>query len=445
MTRLVVLAATAIVTAGCASASATGPGSPDGAASILPADTTAFVAAGTDLGAAERHSIGTALVKQYDALKPALGDELDVAVIPGGQVVALTQPHDAAQLAMLARKQRYVTRAIGGWTAIARTTEALDTVARAKTHLAQNAQFTEAMDRLPNDALVRAYASGALARRLIAAVPGQIETSVAPSGIRYRLGHRGRRRIFIVADTGFRWGSAALTSSDHGLEVEAFARPGVLTAPGAPRYVVHTIAPYRPGLVDEIPAGAVAVVDVLLPAGTFENLPKLPIALRKLFVPSFARELPLRLDTLLGGETAIYARPALPTSEITLVTQPADTEAAAQALDIMLAHTARKAPRLYSAVIGGQLVLSTTQKGIDDFRSGGPRLSADPAFVDAAKHARLPELTTGFAYGNLTAALPLLRLAGVELPAGLPNLDTFLAYGGRTGGVSTFTAILGVG
>src|SRR4051794_24272020 len=157
MRRLVLLAAAAIVTAGCASAQATGPGSPDGAASIVPADATAFVAARTDLDSAEWHAIGKAFAKQYARLEPALGDELDVAVLPGKQAVAFTQPSDATQLAALAKKYRLVTRTIGEWTAVARTSAALDAVANAKTHLADSPLFTEAMKQLPDDALVRAY------------------------------------------------------------------------------------------------------------------------------------------------------------------------------------------------------------------------------------------------------------------------------------------------
>jgi len=442
MTRLVCLAAAAIITAGCASASATGPGSPDGAASIVPGSATAFVAARTDLDAPEWHSIGAPFLKQYDTLKPALGDELDVAVLPGAQVVAFTQPQDATQLETLARKQGYVTRTIGGWTAVAKTQAILDGVATAKTHLAQSARFTEAMERLPNDALVRAYASGGRTEQLIASIPGQLETSLAPSGMRYHRSNRSSRQGFAVADAGFRWGSAALMSRDGGFTLEAFAQPGILTSPGAPRYVVHSIAPYRPGLVDEIPAGVLAVVDVELPTGTFENLPQLPAALAKLFVPALAPELSLRLDQLLGGETALYVRPSLPTPEVTLVTQPADTDAALQALDILQRGAVQK-PKLYRAVIGGQLVLSTTQKGIDDFRSGGPRLSSDRAFVEAAKRAKMPDLTTGFAYANLKTVLPLLRLAGIQLPAGLPELGSLLAYGAEDGGLSTFTAVVG--
>jgi len=447
MRRLVLLAAAAIITAGCASAQATGPGSPDGAATIVPGDATAFVAARTDLDSAEWHAIGKAFLQKYASLQAAVGEELDVAVLPDKQAVAFTQPRDAQKLDALAKKHDLVTRTIGEWTAIGKTDAALDAVASAKTHLADSSVFTEAMKRLPADALVRAYVNGSSVEQLVAAIPGQLETSIAPVGTRYHFGHRYDRSktAATVAGTGFRWGAAAVTSTEHGLQVQGFARPGVLTASGPPRYLIHTIAPYRAGLVDEIPAGALAVVDVQLPSGAFENLPALPASLKKLFDPAAAFGLGQQLDALLGGETAIYVRPALPMPEVTVVTQPADTDAASKALDDLIAGAAQAPPHLYRAVIGGQFVISTTQQGIDDFRSGGPKLSADPAFVQAAKDAKLPELTTGFAYANLKSVLPLLALAGVKLPAGLPQLSTFLAYGGQSAGDSTFTAFVGLG
>ena len=55
------------------------------------------------------------------------------------------------------------------------------------------------------------------------------------------------------------------------------------------------------------------------------------------------------------------------------------------------------------------------------------------------------EDSTGFVYANAKDALPLLELAGVKLPAGLPSLTTFFAYGDAAANESTFTAFLGVG
>jgi hypothetical protein len=453
MSRLMVpaaaVAAAAIVTAGCASAGASGPGSLDGAAAIAPANAVAFVAASTDLGSSRWHGIAKPFLKQFQSLAPALGDEIDVAVLPSKDVVGFTQPQSSVKLAALAKKYGEQTRVIGGWTAIAKTATALDTVASATSHLADNNVFAEAMNRLPSGALVRAYANGQEAQQLISSIPGQLETSLAPPRVHYRITKKDHRRTFFaVAATNFRWVAAAVTSTSDGLKLEAFTRTGGLTATGRPRYVVHPTPPYVSALIDEIPSGALAVVDFQAAGGTFENLPQFPALLTRLFGAKNANALPLQLDTLLGGETAIYARPSLPVPEVTLVTQPADTLAASSTLDALLAELPSKSMfsglKLYRTTIGGQFVVSTTQQGLDDFRAGGAKLSADPSFLAAKKQSGMGNGTTGFIYANVKDALPLLALAGVKLPAGLPSLGTFLAYGGQTDTESSFTAFLGI-
>jgi hypothetical protein len=436
------------VTAGCASAGASGPGSLDGAAAIAPANAVAFVAVSADLGSSRWHGLGKQFLTKFQSLAPAFGDEVDVAVLPGKQVVAFTQPKDAAKLATLATKHGAKTRVLGGWTAIAKTAAALDTVANATSHLADNALFAEAMNRLPSDALVRAYANGQEARQLLASIPGALETTFAPAHVRYRLSNEPSAR-FNVATMNFHWVAAAVTSTSDGLKVEAFTRTAGLTAPGAPRYIVHPAPPYVPALVDEIPSGALAVLDFQVTPGTFENLDQLPAALTQFFGTQNANALPLQLDTLLGGETAIYVRPALPIPEVTLVTQPTDTATASTTLDTLLAELPSTSMfsgfKLYRTTIGGQFVVSTTQQGLDAFRGGGAKLSADPSFLAAKKQSGMGDTTTtGFVYANVKAALPLLALAGVKIPAGLPSLGTFMAYGGQTATESSFTAFLGV-
>ena len=76
---------------------------------------------------------------------------------------------------------------LGDWTAVARDDATLDMVANAKTHLADNARFVEAMGRLPGGALVRAYANGDAGGTLLASIPGQLESRLIPQGARYRL------------------------------------------------------------------------------------------------------------------------------------------------------------------------------------------------------------------------------------------------------------------
>jgi hypothetical protein len=411
-----VAAAAAIVTAGCASAGASGPGSLDGAAAIAPANAVAFVAASTDLGSSAWHGVGKQFMTKFKSLAPALGGELDVAVLPSKAIVGFTQPQDSAKLAALAKKHGVQTRVVGGWTAIAKTSATLDSVANATSHLADNSLFTEAMNRLPSGALVRAYANGQEAQTLIASIP----------------------RLQTAGMTHVRWGAAALTSTSDGFKLEAFARTPAGT----------TTVPYASTLVDKIPSGALAAVDFQVSNGMFDHVGTLPAPLAKFLGAANAAALPNQLRTLLGGETAIYVRPSLPMPEVTLVTQPADTVAASQALDAILAELPSKsmfsAVKLYRKTMGGQFVVSTTQQGLVDFSGGGPRLSADPSFLAAKTQSGMGATTTGFVYANVKDALPLLSLAGVKLPAGLPSFGTFMAYGGQTDQESSLTAFLGV-
>jgi hypothetical protein len=446
-------AALAVVTAGCASAGASELGSVKGAATVVPANAIAFVAVSADLTSSQWHGLGTTVLQQLPAwtaqLAPVAGDEVDVALLPGGKPVALVQPTDEAKLAAIVANHGASTRKVGDWTAIARDPATLDAFESAKAHLAGSALFVGAMNRLPDKALVRAYASGEQARRLLASIPGQLESRQVPFGVRYRSKRSGPGRSAVgVATQEFRWLATSVTSDHDGLKLEAFAPEGDLTASQPPRLAVKPIAPYVSALVDEIPAGVLAVVDIQVPPGTFELLPALPAPLRQAFGAN-AFGLPNQLDAVLGGETALYVRPGVPTPELTLVTQPSDTAAASSTLDDLIQALPKTGPFaglvLHRAVIGGQFVVSTTQKGIDDFRSGVDKLSSDPGFLEAKKQSGMPDATTGFAYVNVKDALPLLALAGVKLPQGLPALRTFAAFGAADDGESSLTAFLGVG
>ena len=463
MTRLIppaaLAAVAAIVTAGCASATASRPGALDGAASVVPGDAVAFVAANTDLTSARWHTVGNVLLNDVeqqtklswrDDVKPALGDEVDVAVLKDKQVVTLTQPRDDAKLSALATKYNVKTRKVGDWTAIAKTDTALQELGPSALSLAENNLFRAAMTRIPADALVRAYVSGARMDELVASLPGQLETSVAPFGAPY---HRGKTRSQrsigpTLGMVEFRWAAAALTDAKGGLKFEGFAHTGELTAEGPPRYVTQPTPPYVSSLVDEIPADVLAVADFPMPISSFQLVPKLPAALEKLFGKD-VYNLPVQLDTIFGGETALYVRAALPTPELTLVTSPDDTAAASSTLDSLLKTVPKTSPlarlTLHRAVLGGQFVVSTSQHGIDEFRGAGPKLSAQPAFVEAEKLSGMPDEITGFAYANVKAALPLLALAGVKLPAELPDFRSLLAFGSQGQDERTFTTYIQIG
>jgi hypothetical protein len=440
---LAVLPAAAALAAGCGGAGSGAPGGADGAATVVPAAAVAFVAAATDLESKRWHGLGKLALERlqgFGELRAAAGDEIDVATLGDGKTVAFARPDDRAKLDALAARRGLRTRTIGGWTALARDTDTLDDVAAARTHLADNTLFIDAMNHLPGDALVRGYANGERANALFASIPGQLESRLLPSGSKYRFkpDRSGRPTAIPVGTQEFRWLAAAITSDGDGLKLETLAAPGDLTAPKPPRMAIRPIAPYRPALPDEIPADALGVVDFLVPEGAFE-LTSLPPQLRALFGKG-AVALPNELDQLLGGETALYIRAGLPIPEITLVTQPADTATASETLDSLL----RELPAgalfgglpLHRAVIGGQFVVSTTEKGIDAFRGSGAKLSSSSAFRSALERAGMPDRVTGFAYLNGWAALPLLGVAN------LPRVDRAFAFGARSQGLATLSAVL---
>jgi hypothetical protein len=444
-----VAAAAAILTAGCASAGASGPGALDGAAAIVPANVVSFVAASTDRTASEWHGLAKPFLQDVQQYESALGSEVDVAELPGKQVVVLTQPSDAQKLDALAAKNGAQTRKLGDWTAIAKTSAALDDVAQATTHLASSASFTAAMAELPAKALVRAYGNGDEAANVLFAIPGAMQATSAPGGVPFRQGPTRRVGGQNVAMTAIKWIAAAVTSESGGLRAQAFVKTGGLVSPGPPRFIMRPTTPYRSSLVDEIPSGALFVADFQAPAAMFEwnGVPK---PLQRLLGTKLSVTLPTELDQIFGGETGIFVTPGAPIPTITLVTQPpTDTVSAAQALEAILNAVPDSSPlhgmKLVQATIGGQFVISTSQAGIDAFRGGGAKLSSDATFADAAKQAGMGETSTGFVYANAKDALPLLRLAGVKLPSGLPGLTTFFAYGDTAKDASTFTAFLGVG
>ena len=497
-----VAAATVLTAAGCGGAGgAPGSGAGLGAgASVVPANTVAFVALDTDVSSGQWQAVDqllqkfpahdqllTQLQKSFeqktslswnDDVKPALGSELDVAVLPGAsasdkpQLVVLTQPADASKFSALLAKLKAgsngggYSRQIGGWTVASDTTAALDAVQSATATLAADNTYQDANAHLAGDSLARAYANGTEAQQLLGSLPGQSQvTQTTPTNRRARLGNATGPA---VAPQSFQWGAADVVAVDGGLKVEAFARSA---APVAAILQQSTdaqtpIQPYTAHLVDEIPAGALFVADFQVAQGEFElsDPAKLPKPIQQLL--QAAPQLSGQLDSILGGETAIYVRPSLPVPEVTLVTQPADTQAAVDALDSIVAALKAAAPgatgplgallanvQVYHALLGGELVVSTSQQGIDDFRSAGPRLSADPVFTGAMQAADVPQQTTGFVYVNLEATLPLVEgiaaLAGVTLPpalqgSGLKPLQTLTAFADRTRDESSFTVFLAV-
>jgi hypothetical protein len=439
-------------------AAAAGAGIALGAgATAAPADTVAFVAIDSNLssdqwqtldGLLGKLSPNDSLVAQLEQsigqktglswpgdVQPALGPEIDVAVLPAGsdgkaQVVLLTQPADQAKLRALLPKlapaggPAPVSVQVNGWTAVSDSQAALDALATAPAPLAGDSLYQEAAAKLPSEALVTAYANGAAARQLVSSLGGSAD------------GAGGQ----VV------WAAADAVASGGGLKLDGFVRTDV-TGP----------QPYASSLVDRIPGDALAVAD--FQAGQDSSSGPAP--------SSPLGSALAQLRSTLGGETALYVTPASPIPAVTLVTtDPPDPTAVVPALRNVLAAAGAAAGGASSGGLdlgsllgaiqlssdqpgpGSTLVVSTSQQAITAFEESGSKLAGTSGFADSG----IPTQTTGFVYVDLQAALPviqgLLTLAGGSSATGnidLSGLQTLTAYGtGTSGGVSEFTVFLQV-
>jgi hypothetical protein len=450
----VAVAATAFAVAGCGGMGSAGSSSLGGAASVAPANSVAFVALDSDVSSGQWSAVDGLLRKfpahddllaqlratfekrsklsWNDDVKPALGSELDLIALPGKapQLVGLTQGSDKAKLDALLQKldKGIATEQIGDWTAFSNSRTALDDVKNATTKLSDNNTYRAAVAKLTGDALVRAYANGTEAQELLASLGKQ----TAPG----------------AASVPFAWASAELVASGDGVRVNGYSRDTS----------TQVVTPYTSSLVDEIPSGVLLFADFQVPVGGFQlsGTGSVPKPLQKLVGAS--PELLAEVNALLGGETALYVRPGLPIPEVTIVTQPNDVTRAETALaDVLKTLRASGNSRLASIPVfhkaqGGQLIISTSQQGIADFTSAGPKLSADPSFTGAQHASGMPAKTTGFLYVDLATSLPLVQalgpMLGLKLPTGsqadLSALKTLTAFGTRNGEDTTFSVFLEV-
>jgi hypothetical protein len=444
--------------AGCGGSSGAGSGSPTigTGASVAPADAVAFVAVDTNASSSQWQAVDGLLQKfpGYDALltklqqsftqktklswaddvKPALGPELDLVVLPAAangkpELVGLVQPGDRAKLDALLQKlgashgTAFVTAQVGAWTAVAGTQSALDAVSTATTHLSEDNTYQDATAKLSGDALASVYANGTEARQL--------------------LGSLGKTLPIPAASAQLQWVSADVVAESGGVKINGFVR----TQGGS-----ASAQPYVSTLLSRIPSGALLVADFDAAA-----------------LQARAATGTSKLVASLGGETAFYVSPGEPIPSITLVTHPADSQAAADAIDKAFAGlgsgtSSGSSPlgglgsilgslHLYHAIDGGTLIASTSQQAIADFQGGGQKLADDGAFKDATSAASMPAETNGFVYVDLAKALPLVEglagMMGAKLPAGtqadLAPLHSVTAYATTSGDETSFTAFLAIG
>jgi hypothetical protein len=473
MRRLLPFLALVALLAGCGSAAKTSSsgGSIPAGASVVRAGVVAFVAVDSDTGSSQWKQLDelaqkfpgrdnlVARLKQkisaqgvdYDTdVKPALGPELDVAVVSAGngsspKAVALTKPDDPAKFKALVAKlnakdtsgSRVVYREVDGWYALSDSQASISRALEGNAPLADDSDFKEAMDKLPGDALAKVYLDG---QQLNAIVPQSSASGTAALGL---------DKLKYIA--------ASASAEDDGVRVHGVTSGG----PGG--------GDFASALIGRVPGDAFALLD-FDGQGTTDQLSKLksnPQAAAA--IAHFEQEYGVTLDqllTLLSGEVAFYARPGAVIPELTLALDPKDQSAALATLDKLAAHSGSPVEpgtqgghpvktvnlgqfTIHYGTVDGKVLITSGVSGIADYGEGD-HLPDSADFKQAQDAAGMPDSTGGVIYIDLKDALPLLEgfagLAGQSLPSSttenLRPLRSFLAWTNVEGETRTFDAFL---
>jgi hypothetical protein len=472
--------ALALLAAGCGgsskkSGSASGS---EGAATLVPADATAYVAINTDLSSAQWKTLNSLLgkfpskdqllamfraelqkqdVDWNNDVKPALGPELDVAAITDAtgqtQPVAFLQPKDEGKLNALLQKgsgTHPLHEKVGDWTVIAEKQATIDAVKQAEkgNSIADNAGFSDAMGKLPAETVAKFYVSG----------------SRLTQSLTHSLGTAGAA---LPSTSSLQYVTGAVLAQDDGVKLEGTAK----TAKKAP-----ASGTYKSSLVSDAPAGAYLFLSFHGLDSALSQLRSNPSLQQQL--PQVEQALGVTLDQLAAlfkNEVALYVRAGTPIPEITLVSKVDDTQQALATIDKLAtragAFVGGAAPKpvnvagvaakeltiggrfsIFYAAFDGKLVITSAQTGISGLKESGPRLADDATFKDATSAAGMPDETSGFVYLNLKDSIPLLeslaQLGGQTIPSdvggNLQPLHAFVAYAKSSGDEASFTAFLQV-
>jgi hypothetical protein len=423
------LVALAFAAAGCGS-SPTGvsAGAEPGAAAaqLVPADAFAFVTIDTDGTSTQRRrldeltrgfalrdrvlqkvraALATRGLEYERDVKPALGPELDLAVlgVENGKpdVIALAQPEDDRKLRALASKfdegdEHYTVQRVGQWSIVADSAEAFAAVRAAQSgrSLADAAGYVAAQRELAGDSFAHAYVS----KRGLDALPPRLRT---------------------LLGGGTAWAAAKLAAGSATLHVSA----AVAGAAGP--------APYGAKLLRDVPSGAIL-------AASFKNGDEL---VRRLHADAL-----LGLAPLLRGEGVLYVKPSALVPEIAVELAPRDPAAALRRARALLSGKATMlGPLPLTAELSGKkLVIADTPAAVASLR-GGEKLVDDGPFKEALHEAGVPERTAGLLYADVAQLAPLLQLVqqatgdkqlDPDLADTLGRIGPLVAWGSRTGSIS---------
>lgn len=481
------LATLVVALAGCGGGSATTSAFGESGSKLVRSGALAFVAVDSDLGSSQWQQVdtlskkfpgrGQALARLREGLadngvdydkdvKPALGPEVDIVVISGPganqtSAVGLTKPKDAAKFKALIAKLNASDQDLSGkpavykeidegWYAVSESQAQIDAALKGSggEGLSDDSMFKAALEKLPGEALVKAYVDG---RQLSELIQAQSQKSATP----FDASTLGLDKLEFVA--------GSMSAESDGIRARGAASGGNLGG-----------GEFASKLLDGVPGDAFAFLN-FRGTGTSDQLKKLESN------PTFERALQqiraalgVSFDdilALLHNEVALYVRPGAGIPEVTLALETKDQAAALSTLD-------RLAARLAAATNGGQVqpgkqgghdvktinlgriaihygglgdkvLVTSGVNGIADYGTGS-KLTDSADFKQAKSAAEMPDSTGGFFYIDLKDAIPLLEglagLAGQTPPAEVTEnvrpLRSFLSWTEGTGSERTFDAFL---
>jgi hypothetical protein len=482
------VAALCAVVAGCGGSTKPGSASNESGATLVTSGALAYAAIDSDLSSDQwkqvdellhkfpiRDHLIAELAKALDKqhleylrdIKPALGPEVDVAAVTGASLndvafALLTKPESIDKAKALVQKldesdqggTPWVTRVVDGWLLVSDKQEMIDRVLKGSgSALADDDNYKAAVEKLPDDALAKAYVNGRqLGEAFKSLFSGTAQTAAAGGSAPFGLDQLD-------------WVSAALIARDNGVALEAHTQGAAPAGEGS--------EPFASKLISGVPADALAFATF---RGSGNGNPIDELRKNPMLAPGIEQVehvLGMRLEpilALLGNETAVYVRRGVGLPEVSLVLETPDTSRALATLDRLAQRAVMLAGAKLSdepngvralnfgpvtirwAGFDGRVLVTSGPTGIEDYRAGGSKLSGADAFKDALDAAGVPDKTNGFVYVDIGETVELIQnyagVGGEKLPADLREnlkpLKSFVAFAtssGRTGTASAFLEV----
>ena len=470
MTRalaLVALVLAALVGCGGDDSAAVGT---DSAATIAPASAPLFASVDSDLSSDQWQQLDELLQRfpgrdrLVDELRSSLADEgvtteeideafgptVDVVVLSledDGAGVFVTKTDDVAALESLLAEgdeDDWVTEQLDdGWVAFSDEQSSIDALkaAEGSSTLADEERFSDAMAKLPDEALAKIYVDG--------------------EALTEQLGERAGGTPIPQVGGKLVAASAAVVAEDEGVRLQLYAKGDGSTE-----------APDVGELLEDVPDGVIAFADFGLGSSADDiekALDEEPGA--KEALGAFELMLGVSVDdltALLRDEAVLYVRPGVLIPEVTLVVKT-DGSDGKQTVDRLLEAAAKLAGgetrstevdglagtevslgpvSIYAVADGDRVIVSTLKTGIADYRSDGDKLQDDERYQDALDASGVGDDEDVYLYVDIDEAYGLverlLQLADEPVPPEVEeNVEPLraLVVSGRIDGDETESSI----